>query len=152
MCGVAWNVPCHHFVALLGGLINNAEESLLKIVKLTTVAALWLALAIPASAESIADAAQDLCEMVKECSLAQIKKEDLTPELLQMMEPMLENMCANMRNQVQEVPDNHALYGKSIACMRSMEAVGCAGMENPAGFDTPACQEFQQLVSESDPG
>jgi hypothetical protein len=73
-----------------------------------TAGALWLILAVPAFADSMAEAATGLCEMVKECSLAQIKKEDLTPELMQMMEPMLANMCANI--------SLHAQYGSRGLC------------------------------------
>ena len=43
-----------------------------------------------AGADELADAAQGLCDSVKTCALEQIAEEDMTPELRQMMVPMME--------------------------------------------------------------
>ena len=45
------------------------------------IAALAAIVALPAGADDIGDAALELCEKVKACSMAQIDKEDLTPEV-----------------------------------------------------------------------
>lgn len=99
-----------------------------------------------ASADDIASAAQDLCEKVRSCAMAQVAEEDMTPELRQMMEPMLDNMCANMQSKVQEVNTGHPLYQPSIACMRSMAALSCEEMQDQAGMQTSECEAYEELA------
>lgn len=102
--------------------------------------------ALPASGDDILDAVQALCEKVKACSMAQINEADMTPELRQMMEPMLENMCATMRAGVEEVPRGHPLYAQSVDCMRSMAALSCEDFQDEKKFATPSCKEYQETV------
>ncbi|MEP1471898.1 MAG: hypothetical protein ABJK20_10200 [Halieaceae bacterium] len=115
----------------------------------------WIAMVLllaplsPAVGDDIGDAALALCEKVKACSMAQIDQEDLTPELRQMMEPMLENMCTNMQARVQEVPVGHELYQPSVACMRSMEALSCEAMMDSEQFATPECKDYEQKVRDA---
>lgn len=105
-------------------------------------------LAPAAGAEEIADVALALCEKVKACSMAEIEEEDLTPEMRQMMQPMLDNMCANMNARVQDVPTGHALYEPAVACMRSMAALSCEQMQSQQ-VNTPACQAYEKMVNEN---
>lgn len=116
-----------------------------------TLRLLVLSLFIPAlaSADDITSAAKDLCEKVRSCAMSQVAEEDLTPELRQMMEPMLDNMCANMQSKVQEVATGHPLYQPSIACMRSMEALSCEDMQDPARMQTPECEAYEKLARET---
>lgn len=99
-------------------------------------------------ADDLGDAAQGLCDAVKSCALEQIAKEDLTPEMRQMMEPMLENMCATMQANVQQVPAGHPLYQPAVACMRSLESLSCAQMQALDRTTTPECQEYEKLAKE----
>ncbi len=101
-----------------------------------------------ASADEIADAALDLCEKVKACAMAGIAEEDLTDDTREMMQPMLDNMCANMQAKVQEVPRGHGLYGPAVACLRSMQALSCEEMQTSQA-NTPACQEYEKLLRET---
>lgn len=94
-------------------------------------------------ADDMATAATDMCENVKACSLAQIEEEDMTPEMRQMMEPMLQNMCANMRRGVQNVDQGHPLYESAVKCMRSMAELTCDQIQDQSFVETPACQEYQ---------
>ncbi len=102
-----------------------------------------------AGADDITSAAKDLCEKVRSCAMAQVAEEDLTPELRQMMDPMLDNMCANMQSKVQEVATGHPLYQPSIACMRSMEALSCEEMQDPASMQTSECETYEKLAREA---
>lgn len=97
-------------------------------------------------AGDLEDAATDLCEKVKHCSMAQISQADLTPEVRQMMEPMLQNMCDTMRAGVQQVPSGHQLHDPALACMRSMAALSCDDFQDEGKVDTPACKEYQQVA------
>ncbi|NOR40797.1 MAG: hypothetical protein GQ537_06290 [Gammaproteobacteria bacterium] len=111
---------------------------------------LFIALLVSSSAraDDIADAALGLCEKVKSCAMAQIAKEDLTPEMRQMMQPMLDNMCANMQGKVEAVPSGHAMYAPAVACMRSMEALSCEAMQGEQ-VRTPECKTYEKLARET---
>ena len=107
------------------------------------IAALAAIVALPAEADDIGDAALELCEKVKACSMAQIDKEDLTPEVEAMMKPMLDGMCANMQSRVAVVDSSHPMYDVSLRCMRSMSALSCDQMMNESPTVTPECEEYE---------
>ncbi len=107
------------------------------------IAALAAIVTLPAGADDIGDAALELCEKVKACSLAQIDKEDLTPEVEAMMKPMLDGMCANMQSRVAVVDSSHPMYDVSLRCMRSMSALSCEQMMNESPTVTPECEEYE---------
>ena len=111
--------------------------------------ALTLLMPMMVGAEEIVEAASGLCEKVRSCAMAQIDKEDLTPELRQMMEPMLDNMCDNMQSKVQEVEVGNALYQPAVDCMRSMEALSCEDMQDPSRMQTPQCESYEKLARET---
>lgn len=109
-----------------------------------------LMLLLPAfvMADELADAAEGLCDSIKSCALEQLAKEDLTPEMRQMMQPMLDNMCVNLQGKVKAVPTGHALYKPAVACMRSMESLSCAEMQSSDRATTPECAEYEKLTRE----
>ena len=113
------------------------------VLLLTAAISAW-----PVAANEIEAAATELCHKVKACSMAHIAEADLTPEVRQMMEPMLQNMCETMRAGVREVPTDHALYKPSVECMRSMAGLSCADFENEEKLQTPACAEYRRLAEE----
>lgn len=108
-----------------------------------------LSVAPSLSADDLEAAAMDMCEKVKACSMAQIEESDMTPEMRQMMEPMLENMCASMRAGVQEVPREHDLYQPAVACMRSMAQLSCDDFQDGDRVVTPECRKYQEMVQSS---
>jgi hypothetical protein len=101
-------------------------------------------------ADDISEAALGLCEKVKSCAMAQIAEEDLTPELRQMMQPMLDTMCANMQAKVADVDISHPLYAPAAACMRSMEALTCEMMQDSQQMQTSECEAYEEMVKETD--
>lgn len=106
------------------------------------------ALCVNSVADDLGDAARGLCDAVKSCALEQIAREDLTPEMQQMMEPMLENMCTTMQANVQQVPAGHPLYKPAVSCMRSLESLSCEQMQALDRTTTPECQEYEKLARE----
>jgi hypothetical protein len=106
-------------------------------------------LSAQAGADDLTDAAQGLCDSIRTCALESISKEDLTPEVLDMMGPMLDNMCANMRSKVQEVPMGDGLYEPAVGCMRSLESLTCEQMQSPDQAATPECKEYERLAREA---
>ena len=92
----------------------------------------------PAQADELGDAAQTLCEKVKSCAIAQMEGQNIPEETRQMMQPMLDNMCTQVRGKVGEVPTGHPLYKPAVACMESMGAM-----------TTPECEEYEELAREA---
>jgi hypothetical protein len=112
-------------------------------------AVLAVALAGPLAADELADASRALCDNVKSCALEQMASQELTPEMRQMMEPMLANMCTQMNSKIKEVPTDHGLYKPALACIRSMQSLTCEQMQNGMETQTPECQEYEKLAREA---
>ncbi|MEH6911162.1 MAG: hypothetical protein V7459_11285 [Oceanicoccus sp.] len=102
----------------------------------------------PARADDIADAALALCEKVKACAMSEIAEKDLTPEIRQMMQPMLDNMCTSMKARVGEVPIGDALYDPAVDCVRSMQTLSCQAMQSEQ-VNTAACQAYEKMAGET---
>ena len=113
------------------------------------VGALILSGSMSVVADEMSEAAQDLCEKVKSCSLAQVAEEDITPEVRQMMQPMWDSMCANMKNKMGEAPSGHPMYSSALACMHSMQKLTCEEIVGSRQTRTPECEAHEQLVAET---
>ncbi len=100
-------------------------------------------------ADDLADAANDLCEKVKSCAMAQMSTQELTPEMKQMMEPMLKNMCVQMRENFVSAPTGHPVYKPAVACMRSVEQLNCNELQSKLDMKTEECKEYEKIVEES---
>jgi len=103
-----------------------------------------LCLALPAQAEKMTEAGLALCAKGKECALQQLAQEDFTPEMRQMMEPMLNGMCQAVQAQITEVPTGHALYAPAVACMESMSRLSCAELQGGNDIKTAECEEYRR--------
>ena len=110
---------------------------------------LGLVVTLPAHSNDLISAAMELCEKVKSCAMAQVAEEDLTPEIRQMMEPMLDKMCADMRQEMDEVPVGHPLYQPALACMRSMQGLSCEMMQDAQRMETSECKAYEKLAGEA---
>ncbi len=97
-------------------------------------------------AEDYTDTSLALCEKVKSCALAQMGEQEITPEVRQMMQPMLDNMCSNMLVNLPEVAKDHTMYKPALACMNSMAALSCEEMQGQNSSATPACEEYEELA------
>jgi hypothetical protein len=105
---------------------------------------------LPARADDLTAASLDLCEKVKSCAMSQVAEQDLTPQMREMMQPMLDNMCANMQSRIGEVPTGHEMYEPALACMRSMEEkMTCEMMQDPDNMRTPECEAYEKLAQEA---
>ena len=114
--------------------------------RLALIVTLAIFAVLPVQAEDIGDVAEDLCETIKSCAMESIAKEDLTPEMRQMMEPMLTNMCDGMRARVGVVPQGHGLQAPAIACMRSMQSLSCDAFRNGEQIETPECAAYEKAA------
>jgi hypothetical protein len=136
------------FISILSFLYLSQRGDKMFMFRGMCFAGLVFGASLSVQAEELVDAATALCETVKTCSMAQVAKEDLTPEMQQMMEPMLENMCTAMRSGVQDVPTGHGLYEPAVACMRSMAALTCEQLQDEQQVETDACKEYEKLAKE----
>jgi hypothetical protein len=96
--------------------------------------------------DDFADSALQLCEKLKGCATAEMNQSDLTSEVRQMMEPMLATMCSTMRDNIEQVPSGHELYGPALACMRSLSEMSCDDMQNQESYHTGACKAYEELA------
>jgi hypothetical protein len=115
-------------------------DRIVRLALATTV----LVLAPWVSAETLTEAAGRVCENVKQCMLAQIDEADMTPEMREMMMPMVDTMCEAMRQGIEEVPTGHELYPSALACMQSLAELSCADFQEGDSAPTPACQAYQE--------
>lgn len=99
------------------------------------------------SADELTNAAQQLCERIKACTLEAVAGPDLTDNLRQQMEPVLEKNCAEMRNRVQAVPAKEKLHQPAVNCLRSMALLSCPQLYDSSEFKTPACAEYDRLAN-----
>ena len=103
------------------------------------------------SADELTDAAEGLCSAIKSCALEAVAGEDLSDELRQEMEPVLEANCADMRSRVQAVSANEKLYQPAVGCMRSMASLSCNLLHNMSEVKTPECAEYDRLLKQRAP-
>lgn len=115
---------------------------------ISALALCWITL-VPAHANELEAAALKLCENVKACAMAQMEGQDLTPEMREMMQPMLDNMCAQVQGSMGNVPTGHPLYQPAVACMESMNSLDCEMMQSAGETRTPECETFEKLARES---
>ncbi|MEM9255593.1 MAG: hypothetical protein AAGA91_09095 [Pseudomonadota bacterium] len=113
------------------------------------VLVLWILWVLPAQAEELTEAALGLCERVKACSIEQLQEEELTPEMRQMLQPMLDNMCEQVKGNMGDVPTGHALYKPALACMQSMEKLSCEVLMSPDQEPTAECQRYRTAAQQS---
>jgi len=108
------------------------------------------ALSFSSIADEYTDASLALCEKVKSCALAQMDSQEITPEVRQMMQPMLDNMCTSMLASVPEVAKDHAMYEPAVACMNSLDALSCEEIQGEEGSKTDACMEYEKMAEKYD--
>ncbi|AQA18195.1 hypothetical protein BST95_08060 [Halioglobus japonicus] len=112
-------------------------------------ALVWSALSTQlVQAEALSDAANAMCEKVKQCTIAHMGEADMTPEMRQMIEPMVNSMCDAMRAGIKEVPTNHELYQPAVACMRSMAELSCSDFQDEQKVHTDACEAYRQQADQ----
>ncbi|GGW89747.1 hypothetical protein [Alteromonas halophila] len=93
------------------------------------------------------EAAQGLCQHLKECTLASMEAENTDANMQQMIEGMVKGMCKKMTRQF-EVDGYEDIRDSAAACMRSMTEQGCDALDSSAS--TPACREYEEMASKYD--
>lgn len=114
-----------------------------RLVTLGMLAWLWT---VPTQADDFYKAAEDLCETIKSCAIKQMGASEITPDMRKMMEPMLAQMCNGMKAKIGQVPTGHVLHDPAVACMRSMDKLGCAVLEEGGNVETAECKKYEELA------
>jgi hypothetical protein len=114
----------------------------------TTILPAILALMLSgySSADELTDAAQELCTAIKTCALEAVAGQNLSAELRQKMDSVLEANCAEMRSRVQAVSASHKIYQPAVGCLRSMASLSCNLLHNMSAVKTPECVEYDRLI------
>ena len=105
-----------------------------------------------AGADDMLSAADAMCQKIRACSMAQVAEAEMTDEMRQMMEPMLDSMCEQMRQGVGQVPAGHTLYDPAVACMRSLASLSCTDLQDENASDTQQCKQYRQLAEKVNAG
>ena len=98
------------------------------------------------SADELTDAAAGLCDAIKTCALEALAGQDISDELRQQIDPVLEANCADMSRQVLPVSASKQLYQPAVGCLRSMASLSCPHLQNASQFKTPECAEYDRLL------
>tara|TARA_R110000823_G_scaffold295738_3_gene415563 strand:+ start:10414 stop:10827 length:414 start_codon:yes stop_codon:yes gene_type:complete len=130
--------------------VNTARKRYTVEKKTLLLVMALVALAGPVRADELTAATTALCEKVKSCAMAQMSQANLTPEMSQMMQPMIDNMCADMQGKVAVVAEGHALYEPAVACMRSLEKTSCAEMQSSSKAPTAECAAYEEKARKFD--
>ena len=105
---------------------------------------------VSAIADEYTDTSLAVCEKVKACAVAQMGEQEITSEVRQMMQPMLDSMCTSMLASVPVVATGHPMYKPAIACMKSLDELTCEDMQSEDGAETAACMEYTKMAEKYD--
>lgn len=103
-----------------------------------------LLISVSLSADLKSDLDQ-MCTKVKTCSIAEIEKENLPPEMRAMMEQTFNGMCQSMAQPYASTINNADLQAQASACIQSFLTLSCDQLMNSDGnFESAECKEFEK--------
>ena len=129
-------------------MLESGAQQMDTMINATPILAAILALLLSgySSADELTEASESLCDTIKACALEAVAGENLSDDLRQKMEPILEANCADMLSRVQAVSASDKLYQPAVGCMRSMALLSCNLLHNMSEVKTPECAEYDRLV------
>lgn len=104
-----------------------------------------------AQAKDLADATDKLCQKVKACGQEELARQELTPEMRQLMEPMFDGMCQSIVAPYLLSNKSAALESKAVACLNSFLDKSCEDLMENDGGHTKECREFKKAADEAYP-
>lgn len=102
-------------------------------------------------ADSLEKASQDLCERIKQCSLAEMDNtsSSMSPQMRAMIESSINSMCDAMQKEFPK-HNNHPLADSAMRCMRSMADLSCEEIKNMKQSTTPECKAYREEMEKYD--
>ncbi|NND83105.1 MAG: hypothetical protein HKN50_11810 [Gammaproteobacteria bacterium] len=108
-----------------------------------------LIMSTPAWAD-LQKAMDSMCDKMKTCSVAEIKKQELPPEMAPMIEAMFDGMCKTWMGPYAEALGKAGLEDKAEACVESVVSESCEDLMSREGdFTSPECEEFKKAADEA---
>ena len=106
-----------------------------------------ICMAAPCISDDVGASMERLCEKQKTCALSQMDKSQLTPEMQQMMAPMLDSMCTALKQQYSQYTpqqQHKEVFQAAAQCFDSMSKLSCKQlMKNPP--KTKSCKHLESL-------
>lgn len=105
---------------------------------------------ISANAE-LTEAADRMCEKIKQCSFQAVDDQGLPPEMKEMITAMMDEQCATMtQNYRVKSVEEAGLADQAEKCVDSIVAISCKEMmESQGSFETPACKEYEAAADKA---
>lgn len=101
---------------------------------------------VSSNAEPLKDAADKLCNKMKQCIVEEISAEDeLDEQTKQLATSMANSMCDSFY-QFEFVKEHNALIDGIVACYNSASEQKCADLMD--GFETPECEAFEKIAEQ----
>ena len=118
---------------------------------ISILSTLTIFIAAGAQARDLGDATNQLCEKIKTCGQQEIAKQDIPPEMRQMMEGMFSGMCQSMVAPYVVSAQHAGLEKKAIACIESIETKSCTDLMENNGAETEECKELEAAAEKAYP-
>ena len=111
---------------------------------------LTVMLANPAFAD-LDGSMDEMCVKMKNCSIAEIERQGLPPEMITMMSTMFDGMCKTWMGPYAKTIGDAGLEDKAEDCLDSVIETSCEDiMQSEGKFTTQACEDFKQAADEAD--
>lgn len=89
-----------------------------------------------------------LCEKFKQCTYKEMESlEEVTPQMKEMMDQMLETMCDNFVPEGIELTAAQKLEKEVKACFSSLQSMSCDDLVNHSD-DTPECKTLERAAQD----
>lgn len=97
-------------------------------------------------ADSITEAANNMCNHLKVCIKGNIDADsDIPPSMRQMLDNMANTMCESIVDMSTAMAQKD-LEGSAIACLNSVSKMSCAQLEGE--IQTPECATYEKQIKE----
>ncbi|AKH68841.1 hypothetical protein IMCC21906_01162 [Spongiibacter sp. IMCC21906] len=101
---------------------------------------------VPLQADDLSQETARLCDRMKHCALSNIQDSGLPPEMQTMIRQQLDMACQGMEAKYGVMAQSHELYQPALACVKSLQSLSCAEMEEDNDDAlTPACERYEAL-------
>ncbi len=88
-----------------------------------------------------------LCDKLKTCTLAELGANNFSPQMEQMMKPMIDGICKQMIKQFNEADTEGVKKEDAIICIKSMSALSCKDLKGD-GTETKECMDLEKKYTQ----
>jgi hypothetical protein len=112
------------------------------------IAILLLCVSQIASAGSIEEQSQQLCEKIKSCALTELEGQDMSADMKSMVLSSMDGMCQAMATEFsnESIKEYEDLRQQASVCMTSLSSLSCPQLMDGA-TDTPECVALEKSAA-----